>query len=383
MKISLIYDFLTESGGLEKEMANHAKMLREEGFDVEVLTYDYTQEAIQRAGFDVPIRRIPAIRTRYEFLNIFLSVFLSFLGIYTLKGKEPDVYITYSFPANFLIREKKAKKINFLNHYPHFIYLNNKEKIEWAMGTNGMKRWVTLVLSWFLGDYFKKIDAKLVKNSDLNFSNSNFTKKVVDQIYGINSVVSYPPISSSFKPSDKKLSDKYIFVAGRIIPDKKLEWLIESCRYMKNKLPIFASGDCLEDYKKKLLKLAKKNKVDLRFVDKSREMLVPYYTNAQVFAFPTPGEDFGLVPAESLSCGVPVIAWDDGAGPTEQVINGVNGFLAEPYDVKDFGKKLDLAIDLKLKEKNYRKILDSSKKFSYDYLKKDFVKEVKKVLNSP
>ena len=43
MKIYLVYDFLTESGGLEREMANHAKMLIEDGYDVQVLTYHITK----------------------------------------------------------------------------------------------------------------------------------------------------------------------------------------------------------------------------------------------------------------------------------------------------------------------------------------------------
>ena len=66
------------------------------------------------------------------------------------------------------------------------------------------------------------------------------------------------------------------------------------------------------------------------------QKLIIYYTNATLFAFPAPGEDFGLVPAESLACGTPVVVWGDGAGPTEQITDGLNGFHAKPYDLKDF-----------------------------------------------
>ncbi len=380
MKVCLIYDFLTESGGLEREMANHAKMLKEEGFDVEVLTYHYDKEVLKRTGFDkIKVKNISFIKTNYEFLNIFISILSSFLGIYKLK-ENADLFITYSFPANYLIRNKKVKKINFMNHYPHFLYLKGKEKITWATSTKGIKRLFVVILSWFLGGYFKIIDRKLVRKSNLCFANSKFTKKRLDKIYGINCIVSYPPISSAFKPYKSKIKDKYIFVAGRVIPDKKYNWLIESCSYMKNKIPLYVSGDGSENYIKELRDMAKKCNVDIKFVEKDFNSLIIYYTNASVFAFSTPKEDFGLVPAESLACGTPVVVWGDGAGPTEQIIDGVNGFWAKPYNKRDFAKKMDEVIDTKMKQKNREEIINSMRKFSYNEVKKGFVKEIKKII---
>jgi len=99
-----------------------------------------------------------------------------------------------------------------------------------------------------------------------------------------------------------------------------------------------------------------------------------------IFAFPTPNEDFGLVPAEAMACGTPVVIWGDGAGPTEQVIDGVSGYYAKPYNLKDFANKIDLAIESKIKKKNRRKIILASKKFSYNAIKKDFIKEIKKIV---
>jgi len=379
MKVCLIYDFLTEAGGLERLIANHAKMLAEEGFDVEILTYHYNKEVIDRTGLSkFKITNISAIKTKYELINILSSILLSFLGVYKLKNHNPNLFISYSFPANFLIRDKKIKKVNFMNHYPNFLYLNNKEKLEWASSTKGL-RLLVVFLSWFLGNYFKKLDLSLVKKSNLSFANSKFTKKKLDKIYNINSIVSYPPVSPIFKPSNIKIKEKYIFAAGRIIPDKKYDWLIESLSLMKNKLPLYISGDGTNEYKNKLKELAKKKKVKLKFVDKSLEKLIIYYTNAAIFAFSTPGEDFGLVPAESLSCGTPVVVWGDGAGPTEQVIDKVNGFLAKPYNKKDFASKLDLAIADKLKNTNKKKIISSARKFSYRQVKESFIKEIRRI----
>ena len=106
-----------------------------------------------------------------------------------------------------------------------------------------------------------------------------------------------------------------------------------------------------------------------------------YYGAAEVFAFPTPGEDFGLVPAESMACGTPVIVWGDGAGPTEQVIDGKTGYHAKPYDKNDFAAKMDKVIDTGMKKKNRAKIINSAKRFSAGEVKKGFMKEVDRLFS--
>ena len=96
-------------------------------------------------------------------------------------------------------------------------------------------------------------------------------------------------------------------------------------------------------------KFNEEKNVKIKFVGRlNTDEIIDYYTNAQVFAFPTPGEDFGLVPAESMACGTPVVVWGDGAGPTEQVIDGVTGYHAKPYDLRDFAAKMDKVIDVNL-----------------------------------
>jgi glycosyltransferase involved in cell wall biosynthesis len=197
----------------------------------------------------------------------------------------------------------------------------------------------------------------------------------------MNSVISYPPLDKRFKPVPESIKEKFVFSSSRIIPDKKYEWLVEAMSHMKHKLPLYLAGTVEDSYKAKLLELAKQKRVNLQFLGRlTTDKILAYYSSATVFAFPTPGEDFGLVPAESLSCGTPVIVWGDGAGPTEQIIDGVTGYLAKPYDKKDFGHKIDLCIETDLKHKNRQKIIDSSYKFSYYGVKEQFLGEVNKVL---
>lgn len=376
-KICLIYEFLSEQGGLERELINHSNFLMQEGYDVTILTCHFDKNILSLMPFEgIKIKKISLIKTPLESLNLILC----FLGLNKLNKINPDLFISYSFPCNFLLRNKKTKKINYINHYPHFLY--EKDKIEWAKATPGVKRWIAVALSWFFGSWLKKLDKKLLLKNNLNFVNSEFTKKRLTKIYNIDFIVSYPPVSPAFKKSKKLIKKKFIFSSSRIIPDKKYEWLIEAVSCMKRKLPLYIAGSVEPSYKKKLIKLAKEMKVNLKILGKlNTKEIIQYYSDAEVFAFPAPKEDFGLVPVESLSCGTPIVVWNDDSGPTEQVINGINGFCAKPYDVKDFAKKIDLCILSKIKTKNKFEILKSTKKFSNLEVKKSFIKEIKKILS--
>jgi len=111
------------------------------------------------------------------------------------------------------------------------------------------------------------------------------------------------------------------------------------------------------------------------------EELIHLYSSAEAYVFPTPQEDFGLCPAEALSCGTPVITWGDGSGPAEQVIDTVNGYHVKPYDIEDMGKKIDICIECNLKKNNQQQILNSIKIFSEEGQKHIFIKEINSIIN--
>jgi glycosyltransferase involved in cell wall biosynthesis len=376
--VCLIYEFLSEQGGLEREIINHANFLKESGYKVTILTCHLDKKILTLLPFDnLEIQTIGKFNTGIESLDMALC----FLGLNNLNKYNPDFFLSYSFPSNYLIKNKTSKKINYINHYPHFLYLNENEKNTWSSSTQGIKRKIASILSLFIGKRLKQIDKNLVTKNNLNFTNSQFTKRRLDKMYNMDSVISYPPLDKTFKPSKNKINKKFLFSSSRIIPDKKYEWLLESMKHMKNKIPLYLAGTVEPNYKTKLIGLANKNKLDIKFLGRlTTEQIKDYYTNAEAFVFPTPEEDFGLVPAESLSCGTPCIVWGDDAGPTEQIIDGINGFHAKPYDFKDFGNKIDLVIDKKLKSKNQKIILNSSKKFSYSEIKKDFMKHINSII---
>ncbi|MGF1613864.1 MAG: glycosyltransferase [Gammaproteobacteria bacterium] len=71
----------------------------------------------------------------------------------------------------------------------------------------------------------------------------------------------------------------------------------------------------------------------------SDEDLKTRYAAADVFVCPSPYEPFGLVLVEAFASGTPVVATSHG-GPREIVTAGVDGYLAEPSDMKAFAGRI-------------------------------------------
>jgi glycosyltransferase involved in cell wall biosynthesis len=71
---------------------------------------------------------------------------------------------------------------------------------------------------------------------------------------------------------------------------------------------------------------------------------------SDIFVLASSGEAFGLVLAEAMACGVPVVGSRSGAIP-EIVDDGITGLLATPRDENSFADAIErLALDTKLRK---------------------------------
>ncbi|HOU42399.1 MAG TPA: glycosyltransferase family 1 protein, partial [Promineifilum sp.] len=87
----------------------------------------------------------------------------------------------------------------------------------------------------------------------------------------------------------------------------------------------------------------------LGYVDEADKPVL--YRQAEVFAFPSRREGFGLPPLEAMACGTPVVVSDGGALPE---IIGPAGFAIDPDDARGMAGAIigiitqdDLAADLR------------------------------------
>ena len=98
-------------------------------------------------------------------------------------------------------------------------------------------------------------------------------------------------------------------------------------------------------------------------------LLAKYYSCADIFLYPSLADSFGLVVAESMSCGTPVLTFETGGIP-EIIEHKKNGYVAKYGDLEDLEKGLDYLLNLGSLE------TDIMSKDSIEKIKNNFTKEM-------
>jgi glycosyltransferase involved in cell wall biosynthesis len=127
----------------------------------------------------------------------------------------------------------------------------------------------------------------------------------------------------------------YLLFVGRISPEKRLDRAIEIARRAGRRLKVAAKiyEEERDYYKDSIEPLLRDSKSFVEFIGevggKDKDELMG---NAYALLFPIDWpEPFGLVMIESLACGTPVVAWNNGSVP-EVISHNETGFVVEAMD---------------------------------------------------
>ncbi len=116
---------------------------------------------------------------------------------------------------------------------------------------------------------------------------------------------------------------------------------------------------------------------------KDKKILAKYFSSADLFLYPSLADVFGLVAAESLSCGTPIVAFKTGGIP-EIVIHKKNGYIAEYQNTDDLINGIEYIFKLnddeinKMSENSIQRVKEN---FTLDIMINNYLKLYKKILN--
>jgi len=223
---------------------------------------------------------------------------------------------------------------------PHVCYCHSPARYVWAMpeqyggGRFGSLRRAGLAA---FGGSFKRWDARTAAHVTRFIANSETTRARIRSCFGRESEVVYPPVRTGFfTPGEPAAADlarvpdglpagagEYWLLVGALEPYKRVDIAIHAANRAHLPLVVVGGGSMFEE----LRVLAGPTVRMVGRVDDG--VLRSLYRGARGLWFPQE-EDFGIVAAEAMACGVPVLALGRG-GATESVVDGVTGALfAEP-----------------------------------------------------
>jgi len=167
-----------------------------------------------------------------------------------------------------------------------------------------------------------------------------------------------------------------IVSAAMFRPDVKTEGLlkvIESCARLRRQgydFFLVVAGDGKE--RNRLISRARTLLGDRVFFPGriAREKMFELYSGGDLFVFPGINESLGMVYLEAQSCGLPVVAYNNGGIP-EVVADGRTGILTRMHDDRDFDRAVASLLDSPEKRKQMGREAASHIRQSHD-LKKNY-----------
>lgn len=200
---------------------------------------------------------------------------------------------------------------------PHVCYIHSPARYVWSQGAEyaGGLRGLGLGL---YREHFKRWDRATAANVTTFIANSTHTAAEVRRCYGREARVIFPPVRMEFfTPPRTPKRESFWLVVSALEPYKRVDAAIAAAKVAGAELLIAGTGS----QRARLEQLAGRN---VRFLGRVRdEDLRDLYRRARLLVFPQV-EDFGIVAAEALACGLPVVARRAG-GAMDIVIDGVTG----------------------------------------------------------
>lgn len=213
--------------------------------------------------------------------------------------------------------------------------------------------------------WLRLTDYAAAQRVDYWLANSRWTQERIATYYRRPSKIIYPPIDTSFfTPKSGSKKDNYFLCVGRLSPAKNFKQAISVCEKLHVPLVLVGEGTEAASLQRQAGRYTK-------FAGRvNRATLRNYYRSARALVQPAE-EDFGMVSAEALACGTPVVAFERG-GVSEIVRHAETGILYQQGTVESLAEAIRQFIVL---ENSFRSeaCQAAALKFSYPRFATEFM----------
>lgn len=358
MRIAFTIQSLSNSGGIERVVANKANWLAMHNHEVAIIT-SFEDRSFYRISDKVKIYSLNLPTDSIKGNNLFRpfqKIFRKLKHIWHLRKVlntlKPEIVSSIHADDFYYLPfiNKSSKKI-FEYHY---VSIEEKKNAPSSIA----KKWKGKSFS-YLHDYaLKKYNAVV------------FLSKKETHLYSKYKNVYNLPNANTFKVDRQaNLEACNVIAIGNLIPLKGFDkliamWKTINVKYPQWKLNIFGEGPDRDKLQSQINEFNLGSSVNLRgrSNDVQNELL-----NSSILVSTSSSESFSMVLLEAQSVGVPCVAFDCPFGPGEIIKNGHTGFLIIPDDNNQFIEKLSILIDNTILRKQLgQNAIVNSKQFDED-----------------
>lgn len=324
-------------GGVEKVVQDLSEELAKRGHQVSVLTTDRMQK--NQLSFKGMRHELLNGVNVYRYRSLFGLGHMSFTpsAILDLIKNDYDIVHMHS------IRHPHTIWVPLVNYFKNY-----KTFLQGHTHFRG-RPFNTYLYNQFdriaFKTIYKKINVFLTLNTDelLKFKNFGISKSRLKLLYNpIKQSLFEKSNTEDFIKQNSLENKKILLFLGQAHEGKRIDLIIKALPQIKNQIKdvvLIIAGPDFGNYPK-LKSLAESYKVndDILFLGElSEEKKEIVLKSCDILILPSDYEAFGMVLAEAMACGKPVIATKT-PGPLEIIKNGVNGLLIEKDSVQELAE---------------------------------------------
>ncbi|OGM02159.1 hypothetical protein A2115_01455 [Candidatus Woesebacteria bacterium GWA1_41_8] len=392
LKIAIFHLAFIYSGGGERLVLEEAKGLKEKGHSVEIFTSVLDKRACfpdTIGGFNIRtfLPDIPFIFDGHESFKIVMSCILA--PLFAIKFRKFDVILAANQPSLWIAWVAKRlfsiPYVSYLAQPTRFLYMRKIDKKTGLFFSKKASDSFTAMVMHKAKRFIYWADKISIKSSNVVLANGDYIKAVLEKTYSIKAISCPAGAYPTSKVSDYRLrlrgkiaigpseiTKPYLLLTNRHFSQKRFEYAVFALVALLGKYPNYSlvvagkETDYTNEVKRLVARLDLTSKVKFLGYVKEKELNI-LYSNAAVYLYTAPEEDFGMGVIEAMAKGTPVVAWNN-AGPTGIVRNGIDGLLAKPFETSDFSQKvLRIASNNRFAQKVAQAGLESVKKrFTYE-----------------